>query len=91
MNSSERRMEAAQGLVAIRKVLKDILLEADAKGQGPMNRLQIIELAELPVSGRADGEAQRWEAVAYILRLMEVDGEVSNDNPGYGPDAWRLS
>ena len=88
MNMHERRKLLAEGMLAIQVVLYDVLQEAAARGESGLDRPTLLERSHFPPN--KPSKAEDWHAIRYFQGLMSRDGIVVNDNPGHGPDAWRL-
>ena len=75
MNIHDRRRKMIIGVAFIEEVVSDVLREA----RKPLNETEIEK-----GTGLSDFYCRQ------ILERMRGNGEVVNDRPDFGPNAWRL-
>ena len=89
MDVHSRRRKMYSGLAEVADVITDILREAEDAGKGGLNSVEITGICGLDPNDQERVEWPERDVVLGVLRLMERDGEVYNENEA-GPGSWWL-
>ena len=83
MNAHTKRRQVSIAIALLIEVVAEILQEAQDNDEDGLQAEDVARRAGFP-------EQNRGSAARYVLALMRDQGLAVNDQPGFGPGAWRL-